>query len=167
MTETENTDGAISTLSYTKATRTFLAISAGNRRETATLDAKDRLTSLTEGLGRTPKVFTYDSSGRLEDMTQGSLGQTYTWDARDRLATSSDDAGRTSPTPDGADRTTTVTDGEEAYTASPMTVRTRSPASSSPPAPPTPSASTASATSPGTPRPTARHRRPRATRRAR
>ena len=112
MTETENTDGAISTLTYTKATRTFSAISAGNRRETATLDAKARPISVTEGSGRTPSVITYDAKGRPTGMTQGTLGHTYTWDGRDRLATSADGAGRhQSYAYDGDDRTTAVTDG--------------------------------------------------------
>ena len=76
MTETENTDGAISTLTYDKASRTFTAISAGNRRETATLDAKARPISITEGLGRTPTAITYDAKGRPTAMSQGALGHT-------------------------------------------------------------------------------------------
>ena len=113
MTETENTDGAISTLTYTKATRTFLSISAGNRRETAILDAKARPTSVMEGLGRTPTAITYDANGHPTAMTQGTLSETYTWDGRDRLATSTDGAGRDlSFAYDGDDRTTAITDGE-------------------------------------------------------
>lgn len=112
MTETENLDGAISTLTYTKASRTFSAISAGNRRESLALDAKARPSSLTEGLGRTPTALTYDSSGLPTSVAQGSLSQTYTWDSRDRLATSADGAGRhQSYAYDGDDRTTAVTDG--------------------------------------------------------
>ncbi|HET6898606.1 MAG TPA: RHS repeat-associated core domain-containing protein, partial [Vicinamibacteria bacterium] len=112
MTETENTDGAVTTLNYTKASRTFSLFSAGNRRESATLDAKARPISVTEGLGRTPIAITYDSNGRPTATTQGTLGRTFTWDGRDRLATDSDGAGRhQSYSYDADDRTTAVTDG--------------------------------------------------------
>ena len=112
LTDTENLDGHISTRIYTKASKTFVDTSAVGRRVTTVLDAKDRVSSLTEGLGRTPSTFTYDPQGRLTDDVRGPLHQTYGYDSRDRLTTSEDAAGRgESYTYDGADRPQTLTDG--------------------------------------------------------
>ena len=112
LTETTNLDGRVSTSAYTKSTRTFLEISAGNRRVTTTLDAKDRVSQQTQGTGRTPSTLTYDPQGRVTGIAQGSLLQTFDWDSRDLLASSIDAAGRGSDyTYDDADRLETVTDG--------------------------------------------------------
>src|SRR5262249_13342586 len=90
LTEAENLDGASSTFTYTKSTRPSSIFTAGSRRESLALDTKARPSTLTEGLGRTPMTLAYDSNGRLTSTTQGSLGHTFTWDSRDRLATSAD-----------------------------------------------------------------------------
>jgi RHS repeat-associated protein len=112
LTETTNTDGHADTLTYTKATRTFSVITAGNRRGTSTLNARDALVSLTQGLSRTPTTTTYDGTGRPSDQVQGTLHQTYGYDARDRLTSSVDAAGRGETySYNGADRLTGETNG--------------------------------------------------------
>ena len=100
---------------YTNATRNLLMTTAANRRTSITLDTKGRIdfgTSGTLPAGRVPTDLTYDSSGRLTDVTEGTAHESATYDSRDRIASRSDATGHTvSFGYDAADRPTSMTDG--------------------------------------------------------
>ena len=87
-------------------TATTVTQRSAEGRETAqTLDAKGRVVKQTLGTGVAPIDYTYDELGRPKTMKQGAEQTTFAYDAKHRLASSTDAAGNaTSYVYDDADR---------------------------------------------------------------
>jgi RHS repeat-associated protein len=107
--------GQVFRSTYVAATRTLTLVSPMGRSSTRRFDALGRVIEETSP-EISPILYQYDTRGRLSQMSHGSRQMSYTYDARDRLATVTDPLSRTSQYfYDAADRLThyRLTDGRE------------------------------------------------------
>src|SRR5262249_31742759 len=84
LTNTRTADGHTATLTYNKPLRRFQSPSPVGRQVTWLLNSQDRITSETDGTGRTAIATTYNANGHPTDTVEGSLHEVRTWDGRDR-----------------------------------------------------------------------------------
>jgi RHS repeat-associated protein len=82
-----------STWTYRGADRTITTRSAEGRETVTTLDAHARVAKQTLGTGVAPLEYGYDEHGRPKTMKQGAEVTTFAYDAKHRLASSTDAAG--------------------------------------------------------------------------
>jgi RHS repeat-associated protein len=94
LTDTVTTNGRTFTRAYDATIRTMTDTSAAGRRTVSVLDAQGRVTRQEPGPGIMPIAVTYDNQGRVAENRQGTQVLTYTYDARNRLASRIDAAGR-------------------------------------------------------------------------
>ncbi|HVK83620.1 MAG TPA: RHS repeat-associated core domain-containing protein [Kofleriaceae bacterium] len=82
----QRTEGTMSrTKQYSPATRTLTRATAEGRVSGAILDALGRVVTYSPGAGITAIERTYDASGRLSAVQQGTSATTFTYDASNRL----------------------------------------------------------------------------------
>jgi len=102
--DTLTTNGKVSTVQYSGATRTYLSTSAMGRTATQTIDSQGRVLQ-SQVASFTPSVFQYDARGHLTGIAQGGRSTSLKYDAQGNLASRTDALNQTtSYSYDGAGR---------------------------------------------------------------
>ena len=93
MTDTISENGAASTLVYDSASRTLTALTPGGRMQTEQFTPAGKVAMRQAAPSVSPLLFSYDTAGRLTQLTQSALTLTFTRDSQGQVVQVTDGSG--------------------------------------------------------------------------